>query len=160
MFHSLSISIIVIAFYVSTYDIYSMNVITVPNAAEALSMTNRTTRSLTVKWDAPTKGGLTGYSVTVEGGGKTVTQSLANDTTTHTFVDLKSGTQYTVSVVTLAGEQKSESLIGKYYTGMCRKEHLHITSIVLLNIYHGTWCLIFFISVSPEGYGMTIGFRT
>ena len=95
-----------------------MNVITVPNAAEALSMTDKTTRSLTVKWDAPTEGGLTGYSVTVEGDGKSHTQFLAKNTTTHTFVGLKSGTQYTVSVVTLAGEQKSEPLIGKYYTGM------------------------------------------
>ena len=101
-----------------------MNVITVPNAAEALSMTDKTTRSLTVKWDAPTEGGLTGYSVTVEGDGKSHTQSLANDTTTHTFVCLWPGIQYTVSVVTLAGEQKSEPLIGKYYTGMCLKEHL------------------------------------
>ena len=95
-----------------------MNAITVPNAAEALSMTDRTTRSLTVKWDTPTEGGLTGYSVTVEGDGKSHTQSLAKNTTTHTFVGLNTGTQYTVSVVTLASEQKSEPLIGKYYTGM------------------------------------------
>ena len=118
----------------SPYNIYLfIHVITVPNAAEALSMTDRTTRSLTVMWDAPTEGGLTGYSVTVEGDGKYHTQSLANDTTTHTFVGLMSGTQYTVSVVTLAGDQKSEPLIGKYYTGMCRKEQLCITSIELSN---------------------------
>ena len=106
-----------------------MNVITVPNAAEALSMTDKTTRSLTIKWDAPNEGGLTGYSVTVEGDGKSHTQSLAKNTTTHTFVGLKSATKYTVSVVTLLGEQKSEPLIGKYYTGMCRKGQLCITSI-------------------------------
>ena len=112
--------------FLTTYDIYFIHVITVPNAAAALSMTDRTTRSLTVEWDAPTEGGLTGYSVTVEGDGKSHTQSLANDTTTHTFVGLNSGTQHTVSVVTLAGEQKSESLIGKYYTGMCRKEQVRM----------------------------------
>ena len=149
-----------VPYYTSPYDIYSIHVITVPNVAEALSTTDRTTHSLTVTWDAPTEGGLTGYSVTVEGDGKSHTQSLANDTTTHTFVGLKSGTQYSVSVVSLAGEQKSEPLIGKYYTGMCSKEQLHITLQVLSNIYHGTCCLIFSISVSPEEYNIFIEFRT
>ena len=113
-------------------------------------MTDRTTRWLTIKWDAPTEGGLTGYSVTVEGDGKSHTRYLANDTTTHTLVGLWPGIQYTVSVVTLAGDQKSESLIGKYYTGMCRKEQLPIISIYITNIC----CLMICVLVISDQYYM------
>ena len=90
----------------------------VPHAVENLTVPGRTTGSLTVKWDAPAEGGLTGYHVTVDGDGKSLTQSLDKSKLTFTFVGLTAGTQHMVSVVTLAGDQRSEPLTGKYYTGM------------------------------------------
>ena len=95
-----------------------MPLFTVPYAAENLTVAGRSTGSLTVEWDAPAEGGLTGYTVTVEGGGKSLTQSIEKSKMTYTFVDLTAGTQHVVGVVTLAGDQRSEPLTGKYYTGM------------------------------------------
>ena len=96
--------------------------ITEPNSAENLSVPGRTTGSLTVEWDVPAEGGLTGYNVTVEGDGKSLTQSLDNHTTTYTFEGLTPGTEHTISVVTLAGGQRSHLLNDNYYTGTCRKD--------------------------------------
>lgn len=105
--------------------------VTAPNAAENLSVPNSTTVSLTVNWDAPAEGGLTGYNVTVEGDGKSQTQSLDKDTMTHTFVGLSPGTEHTVSVVTLASGQQSETLNDKYYTRTYYNVQLRITSTEL-----------------------------
>jgi len=96
--------------------------------AEKLSVSNRTTSSLTLEWEAPAEGGLTGYNVTVEGDGKYQTQSLDNDTTTHTLVGLTPGTPYTVNVIALTNDVQAAPLVAKYYTGMCRSLHLRLPS--------------------------------
>ena len=97
--------------------------------ADNLSVSNSTTSSLILEWEAPAEGGLTGYNVTVEGDGKYQTQSLDNDTTTHTFDGLTPGTPYWVSVLVLTNDMKIAPLIGKYYTGVCRNLHLRLPSI-------------------------------
>jgi len=92
--------------------------------AEKLSVSNRTTGSLSLEWEAPAEGGLTGYNVTVEGDGKYQTHSPENDTTTHTFVGLTPGTQYTVNVIAMTCDVQAAPLIGKYYTST--RCHLHL----------------------------------
>ena len=103
--------------------------ITAMTTAEKLSVSNRTTSSLTLKWDAPAEGGLTGYNVTVDGDGKYQTQSFDNVTTTHTFVGLTPGTQYTVNVIALVNDVQAAPLVGKYYTSTCCNLHLRLPSL-------------------------------
>jgi len=116
-------------FYTTVQRVTYVVFITAMATAEKLSVSNRTTVSLTLEWEAPTEGGLTGYNVTVEGDGKYQTQSLDNDTTTHTFVGLTPGTQYTVNVITFTNDVQAAPLIGKYYTSTCCNLHLRLPSI-------------------------------
>ena len=79
-------------------------------------MLSRTGRSLTLNWDAPAVGTLTGYSVTLSGNGTIKTQTHGNDTTTSAFTGLTAGTEYTVGVVTVSGDQQSaDEVKGKFY---------------------------------------------
>jgi hypothetical protein len=79
--------------------------------------------------EAPAQGGITRYNVTVVGGGKYQTQSLDKDTKTHTFNGLTPGTQYYVNVIAMMNDVQTASLVGKYYTGMCRNLHVRVPSI-------------------------------
>ena len=88
----------------------------VPNVAQNLSLLSRTLHSLTVKWDAPVVGGLTGYNVFLKGNGTFQTQSNDNTTTTMVFAGLAAGTEYTVGVDTLNGNQKSTTVEAKFVT--------------------------------------------
>ena len=116
-------------FYTTVQCVTYMVFITAMNTAEKLSVSNRTTSSLTLKWDAPAEGGLTGYNVTLEGDGKYQTQSLDNVTTSHTFVGLTPGTQYTVNVIALVNNVQAAPLVGKYYTSTCCNFHLRLPSL-------------------------------
>ena len=116
-------------FYTTVQCVTYVVFITAMATAEKLSISDRTTGSLTLEWEAPAESGLTGYNVTVEGDGKYQTQSLDNDTTTHTFVGLTPGTQYTVNVITLTNDVQAAPLIGKYYTGRCHNLLQRLPSI-------------------------------
>ena len=90
--------------------------LSVPNVAQNLSLLSRTLHSLTVKWDAPDVGGLTGYTVSLEGDGTSLTQTPDSHTTV-TFTGLAAGKEYTVGVVTVNGDQNSTQIEEKFYTG-------------------------------------------
>ena len=77
---------------------------------------SRTGQSLTVSWVAPDDGAVTGYRVTLVGGGTSQTQTHVQATTTTTFTGLTAGTEYTVGVVTVSGDQQSSKVEHNYYT--------------------------------------------
>ena len=116
-------------FYATIQCVTYMVCITAMARAEKLSVSKRTTSSLTLKWEAPAEGGLTGYNVTVEGDGKYQTQSLDKDTTSHTFDGLTPGTQYTVNVIALVNDVQAAPLVGKYCTSTCCNFHLRLPSL-------------------------------
>ena len=101
----------------------------VPNVAQNLSLLSRTLHSLTVKWDAPGVGGLTGYDVSLKGSGTLQTQTPDKKTTTMVFAGLAAGTEYTVWVDTVNGNQKSRTVHAKFVTSKCE-----ISSF---------WCVVF-----------------
>ncbi|KAI0211005.1 hypothetical protein LSAT2_004201 [Lamellibrachia satsuma] len=91
-------------------------VASVPNAAQNLTLSSRTVNSLTVAWEAPAEGELTGYRATLQGGGTSRTESVDKSTTTFEFTGLKAGTEYTVGVITEAGDQRGRTLTSKFHT--------------------------------------------
>ena len=101
----------------------------VPNVAQNLSLLSRTLHSLTVKWDAPGIGGLTGYNVLLKGNGTFQTQTPDNTTTTLVFAGLAAGTEYTVGVDTVNGNQKSRTVDAKFVTSKCEISRF--------------WCVVF-----------------
>ena len=78
-----------------------------PNVPRTLHELSTTGQSLTVSWDAPSDGALTGYSVKLEGGDKSQNQTHGKDTRTAAFIGLTAGTKYSVVVVTVSGDQQS-----------------------------------------------------
>ena len=78
-------------------------------------MTNQTLHSLTVKWDAPEVGGVTGYNVTLVGESTFHTQTVGKDATV-TFTGLKAGAECIVGVAAVSGNQRSTNVEGKFYT--------------------------------------------
>ena len=86
-----------------------------PNRVRNLLLTNQTLHSLTVTWDAPKVGGLTGYNVTLAGDSTFQTQTAANNTTV-TFTGLKAGAEYIVGVAAVNGNQRSANVEGTSYT--------------------------------------------
>ena len=89
--------------------------LTVPNRARNLLLTNQTLHALTLKWDAPVVGGLTGYNVTLAGDSTFRRQTTGNDTIA-TLTGLKAGVEYTVGVAAVSGNQRSTALEGKFTT--------------------------------------------
>ena len=87
-----------------------------PNAVENLVVSTRTTSSLTVEWAGPTDGGWEGYTVKLVGDGAHPSQTLNKDATTATFTGLTAGTEYTVSVVTMVGNQQNTKVEDKLFT--------------------------------------------
>ena len=86
-----------------------------PNRARNLLLTNQTLHSLTVKWDAPEVGGLTGYNVTLADDSTFQIQTVGNDTTV-TFTGLKPGAEYIVGVATVNGNRRSTPVEDKFFT--------------------------------------------
>ena len=78
-------------------------------------MTNHTLHSLTVKWDAPEVGGLTGYNVTLVGESTFQTQTVGNDATV-TFTGLEAGAEYIFGVAAINGNQRSTNVEETFYT--------------------------------------------
>lgn len=74
---------------------------------------------MTVAWDAPSVGEVTGYNVTLQGSGTFLAESVTKDNTTVEFRELKAGSVYTVGVVTVLGELQSATVDNDFYTGTC-----------------------------------------
>ena len=112
----LSVAALCVIIYVSVVALSSYLFRTVPDAVRNLVVSARSNSSLTVGWDVPADGGLSGYSVTIKGDGATQTQNSDKDTTTHEFTSLTAGTEYTVSVFTVSGNQQSAKVEDTFYT--------------------------------------------
>ena len=93
-----------------------------PDVAWNLALATITTNSLTVTWDAPI-GGVTSYSVEIYTvpSRKTIYSSAER---TATIDGLTAGTQYTVVVISVSGEQHSEPLYDSFFTS--KFAHLHL----------------------------------
>ena len=98
-----------------------------PDVAWNLALATITTSSLTVTWDAPI-GGVTSYSVEIDTvpSRKTIYSSAER---TATVDGLTAGTQYTVVVISVSGEQHSEPLYGTFFTSKFADLHLFRSDI-------------------------------
>ena len=89
---------------------------TEPGKVENIVVSARSPSSLAFGWDAPS-GGVKGYTVTLTGDdGAHPAEQRDESTRTATFNSLSAGTEYTVRVVTLSGDQQSETVEKKFYT--------------------------------------------
>ena len=102
---------------------YICCVCTEPNAPTDLTVTTATVNSLEVSWTAPTTGSVTSYTVTVkEKDSASIKETIPVDSgTAATFTGLAAGTEYTVTVVSVAGVvssggQNSDPLSDNFYT--------------------------------------------
>jgi hypothetical protein len=86
---------------------------TAPGKVGNIVVSARSPSSLAFGWDAPS-GGVEGYTVSLEGAHPAV--QCDNSTRTATFNSLSAGTEYTVRMVTLSGDQQSETVENKFYT--------------------------------------------
>ena len=96
---------------------------TEPNAPTGLIVTAATVNSLAVSWTAPTSGAVTSYSVTLKdkSGNPAKDPQTVTGTTTASFTGLAAGTEYTVTVVSVAGvvssgSQNSDPLSDDFFT--------------------------------------------
>ena len=90
--------------------------LTAPGTAKHVVASLRSPSSLTVVWDAPS-GSVKGYTVTLNGAdGAHPAEARVESARTATFNDLSAGTEYTVRVVTLSGDQQSETVEKQLYT--------------------------------------------
>jgi len=85
-------------------------------------MSARSPSSLTVEWGAPS-GGVKGYNVTLEGDDGAHPAEQRDETSTIAiFNSLTAGTEYTVRVITLSGDQQSETAENKFYTSTYKQQ--------------------------------------
>ena len=80
----------------------------------------RTVHSLSVTWDVPTSGGLTEYTMKIQeqtGSEQTIQGSVPRIAI---FTGLTAGTEYTVELVTLSGDQISRTVQRTFYTSKYR----------------------------------------
>ena len=90
--------------------------LTGPGTAKHIVVSARSPSSLSVKWDAPT-GGVKGYTIILEDDDYPLPPAECdNSTRTATFNGLTAGTEYTARVITVSGDQKSETVENKFYT--------------------------------------------
>ena len=90
--------------------------LTAPGMTENIVAPVRFTSSLTVEWGAP-GGRVKGYNVTLnDDDGAHPAEAREVVTRTATFNGLTAGTEYTVRVVTLSGDQQNETAESKFYT--------------------------------------------
>ena len=90
--------------------------------AEKVVASARSPSSMTVVWDAPS-GGLKGYTVSLEGDDSAHPAVQCDKSTrTATFNGLSAGTEYTARVVTLSGDQQSETAENKFYTSTYKQQ--------------------------------------
>ena len=94
----------------------SVTFLTAPGTVRNVVASLRSPTSLTVVWGAPS-GGVKGYTVTLNGyDGAHPAETRDESARTATFNGLSAGTEYTVRVVTLSGDQQSETVENKFYT--------------------------------------------
>ena len=95
---------------------------TAPGMAEKVVASARSPSLMTVGWDAPS-GGVKGYTVSLEDDdGAHPAEQRDESTRTATFKGLTAGTEYTVRVVTLSGDQQSETAEYKFYTSTYKQQ--------------------------------------
>ena len=89
---------------------------TEPGNVENVVASARSPSSLAFGWNAPS-GGVKGYTVTLDGDDAAhPAVQCDNSTRTATFNSLRAGTEYTVRMVTLSGDQRSAKVETKFYT--------------------------------------------
>ena len=93
-------------------------------------METRTADALTVKWTAPNSEMFTGYKVTVAEGDNVKTKTPAKDATSVVITELTAGTEYSVAVVTVNGQDESSILTGTYST--CEQYFVYVVTVYLL----------------------------
>ena len=96
--------------------------VTASGMAENVVASARSPSWMTVVWDAPS-GGAKGYTVTLEGSDGVRPSDARDETTrTATFNGLRAGTEYTVRVVTLSGDQQNVTVETKFYTSTYKQQ--------------------------------------
>ena len=85
-----------------------------PNIPKHVTLTNVSTESLTVSWEAPEEQ-FTGYAIWLRAVAD-ARRSFNAGTRTASFRDLVAGQEYTVVVVAESGDQESAELTGSFYT--------------------------------------------
>ena len=91
-----------------------------PSVAKSLRV-NVTVSSLTVMWDAPA--GLVGlYEIQLKNKARSQ-RNITKNTRRATFSNLMPGSPYTVIVVSVSGDQRSETLEKRFYTSKCQVIH-------------------------------------
>ena len=99
-----------------------VTLLTAPGTVKNVVASLRTPSSLTVVWIAPS-GGVKGYTVTLTGDdGAHPAEQRDESTRTATFNGLSAGIEYTVRVVTLSGDQQSETVENKFYTSTQKQQ--------------------------------------
>ena len=89
-----------------------------PNVARSLTATATATSTLTVTWDAPGSGLVGLYEIQLKNKAGTK-RNISENTRQATFGNLMPGTPYTVVVVTVSGDQRSDALEKCIYTSKC-----------------------------------------
>jgi len=89
---------------------------TEPGKVENIVVSARSPSSLAFGWDAPS-GVVKGYTVSLDGDNAAHHAEQRDESTrTATFTGLSAGTEYTVRIVTLIGDLRSETVENKFYT--------------------------------------------
>ena len=102
----------------------------VPSSPSALEVDTRTADALTVKWTVPNSETFTGYKVTVIEGDNVKTETPTKDATSVTITGLTAGTEYSVAVVTVNGQDESSILTETYST--CEQYFVYMITVHLL----------------------------
>ena len=109
--------------------------------------------SATVTWDVPASGIVNIYEITLNQG-TAVVKKIKQSQRNATFDNLRAGTPYTVSVVAISGDQRSEALEKTVYTRRSKSlffayigsrntdAHLNIKHIKLPNRYKPYDCSV------------------
>ena len=96
--------------------------LTAPGTTESVNVTDCSPTSLTVEWAIP-DGSVKGYNVTLEGDdGAHPAEQRDESSTIAIFNGLTAGTEYTVRVITLSGDQQSETVEYKFYTSTYKQQ--------------------------------------
>ena len=88
-----------------------------PRIARNLAVT-ASVNSVTVTWDVPASGIVNIYEITLNRGTALV-EKIKQSQRSATFGSLDAGTPYTVLVVAISGDQRSEALEKTFYTRKC-----------------------------------------
>ena len=88
-----------------------------PNGARNLRIISQTMASLALSWDPPVSGKVVEYNIRLQGvAGKEQTINGSTAVRKVMFDGLNAGTGYTVALVTLSGDQQSDTVEGQFFT--------------------------------------------